>query len=120
MPRTALTNLHLEKYAKAVPFFKGVYMRTELPKTSAPSENESGIINLDVKRGPGTHWVGYKKRGNTVLYYDSFGDLRPPKEVVNYFRGCQIFYNFEREQEYDTNICGHLVLNFLYKKHRFR
>lgn len=94
-------------------------MRDDLPR-SGPHLNETGIINLDDKNNEGTHWTAYKKHGSKVLYYDSFGDLRPPKEVVRYFKGCKIFYNIEREQEFNTFICGHLVLNFLYKKHRFK
>ncbi|XP_034944924.1 uncharacterized protein [Chelonus insularis] len=34
---------------------------SDLPKSS-PWKNESAIINLDDKTGPGTHWVAYKKR----------------------------------------------------------
>lgn len=89
-------------------------MRNDLP--AKPFVNESGVVNLDDKHGAGTHWVCYKKRRDKVLYYDPFGDLRPPVEVVNYFRGSDIFYNYEQEQDYNTYICGHLCLKFLYKK----
>lgn len=89
-------------------------MRNALPRK--PLYSEKGIVNLDDQRGPGTHWVAYKKRGKTVYYYDSFGDLRPPNELVNYFKGCEIFYNYNREQAYDTYVCGHLCLKFLYKR----
>lgn len=88
-------------------------MRDNLPKK--PWLNESGIINLDSKTGPGTHWVAYKKRGLIVKYYDSFGDLRPPIEVMHYFQNNKIFYNYVREQSFNTNVCGHLCLIFLNK-----
>lgn len=88
-------------------------MRNSLPVK--PLHNESGIINLDSKEGPGTHWVAYKKRGSIVKYYDSFGNLKPPTEVIRYFRGSTIHYNYERDQEFNTSICGHLCLKFLYK-----
>lgn len=84
-----------------------------LPKK--PWKNESAVVNLDKSSGPGTHWVGYKKRGNQVIYFDSFGDLKPPLELVRYFKGCEIKYNYERVQNYNTFICGHLCLKFLYK-----
>ena len=51
-------------------------MRNALPK-NGPRYNESAIVNLDDASGPGTHWVAYRKRGNKVLYFDSFGDLKP-------------------------------------------
>lgn len=88
-------------------------MRNELP--ARPLVNESAIINLDDKEGPGTHWVCYRKRGSNVHYYDSYGDLQPAKELKQYLRGCKIYYNYERHQDYNTTICGHLCLKFLYK-----
>lgn len=87
-------------------------MRDRLP--AVPWTNESAIVNLDSHKSGGSHWVAYKKHGREVLYYDSFGDLRPPLELIRYFRGCSIKYNYEREQEYNTSICGHLCLNFLH------
>lgn len=88
-------------------------MRNTMPPQS--ERNECAIVNLDTSDGPGTHWVAYSKRGNRVLYYDSFGDLEPPRELRRYFAGSSITYNFEPEQTFDTAICGHLCLTFLIK-----
>lgn len=87
-------------------------MRDTLPRT--PKRYESAIVNLDSRDGAGTHWVCYKKRGDYVYYFDSFGDLRPPLELVHYF-GPQITieYNYKRKQSFDSVICGHLCLEFL-------
>lgn len=114
MPRKALTDVDLVKYTKDVPFFRGVFMRNTLP--TKPHANESVIVNLDDNKGRGTHWVAFKKRGKMVVYYDSFGDLTPPIEIVRYLRGCKITYNYNREQRFNTVVCGHLCLNFLYNK----
>jgi len=46
--------------------------------------NESGIVNLNNAEGPGTHWVAYAKRSNHAIYFNSFDNLRPPKELVQY------------------------------------
>lgn len=82
-----------------------------------PKENESVIINLDKSTGSGTHWVSYKKRGNTVEYYDSFGNLKPPKELIKYLlkwnKRINIRYNRQRYQKLNDIICGHLCLKFL-------
>lgn len=89
-------------------------MRNELPKKVW--KYETGIVNLDTGRG--THWTGYIKRNNEALYFDSFGNLRPPKEVVSYLRSagpCLIRYNYERQQSFTDFNCGHLVLKFLYE-----
>jgi len=87
-------------------------MRDKLPKKALVYE--SGIVNLDNDSGPGTHWVAYKKRGLLVTYFDSYGDLRPPMELIKYFRGSKITYNYDRKQKFNSFNCGHLCLNFLY------
>ena len=67
-------------------------MRDALPADGI-YHNESGIINLDNAKGPGTYWVAYAKRGNRAIYFDSFGNLRPPNEVVQYLNVTKIQYN---------------------------
>ena len=78
-----------------------------------PHVRESAIVNLDDVTGPGTHWVAYQKRGSEVIYFDSFGDLQPPLDLMNYFNVPEVKYNYERYQDFDTFICGHLCLKFL-------
>lgn len=91
-------------------------MRDNLPKF--PKINECGIVNLDSLQNIGTHWVAYIKKGNKVNYFDPFGNLRPPLELLQYFNGCDIEYNRMRYQEWNTPYCGHLCLEFLYKNIR--
>ena len=123
LPKGPLTNFDLEKYAKKlkIPKFKGVFMRDNLPVTSGPDKFERAIVNLDSIVGVGTHWVAYKKLGSVTYYYDSFGDLPPPTELVNYlYAGITptntILYNYNRDQSFDSVICGHLCLKFLADK----
>ena len=114
IPIRPLTNLDLIKYAKLlkIPYFRGVFMRDKLPKS--PKKNETAIVNLDTSYGPGTHWTAYKKIGNRIWYFDSFGNLRPPPELVKYFGPrADIKYNYEREQSFNSVVCGHLCLQFL-------
>lgn len=114
LPRRALTDVDLSKYAKKfeIPYFRGVFMRNDLPK-SGPRRREAAIVNLDDKDGPGTHWVAYRKIDNKVDYFDSFGNLRPPSDLVKYLGVGSVNYNHERYQDYDTFECGHLCLKFL-------
>lgn len=96
-----------------VKHFRGVFMRNDLPKKCLNSK--CGIINLDSSDGPGTHWVAYGKRSNGIYYFDSFGDLPPPKELITYFGSeVKIYYNYLNYQQYDTVICGQLCITFLY------
>lgn len=90
--------------------FRGVYMRDKLPIRSL--DKECGVINLDNESGPGTHWVAYIKNKSIIKYFDSFGNLRPPIEIVRYL-GKNINYNYNNYQNFNTFICGHLCLKFL-------
>lgn len=87
-------------------------MRDRLPKT--PKRIECGIINLDDSKNEGTHWVAYVKIYNYCEYFDSFGDLKPPMELIKYFKNCNINYNYTRYQKFNTVICGHLCLEYLW------
>ena len=113
IPIKALSNFDVLYYANMlkIPYFRGVFVRNALPLK--PRHNESAVVNLDSSAGRGTHWVCYEKRGNIVHYFDSFGNLRPPLELEEYFKGCKVFYNYDRRQSYDTVVCGHLCLQFL-------
>ena len=114
MPQGVTTNVQLLQLAKRmrIPYFRGVFMRDALPADGI-YHNESGIINLDNAKGPGTHWVAYAKRGNCAMYFDSFGNLRPPNELVRYLNVMKIEYNHTSYQTYDQSICGQLCLQFL-------
>jgi hypothetical protein len=114
MPQGVTTNVQLLQLAKRmhISYFRGVFMRNNLPINGA-RENESGIINLDDTDGPGTHWVAYAKRRNRAVYFDSFGNLRPPKELARYLNVPKIEYNRTSYQTYDQSICGQLCLQFL-------
>ena len=89
-------------------------MRNLLPISGA-HRNESGIVNLDDSTGPGTHWVAYAKRRDRVIYFDSFGNLQPPRELVRYFGNSVtlIKYNRTSYQTYNQSICGQMCLRFL-------
>lgn len=118
LPKGPLTNVDLLKYAKLfqIPNFRGVFMRNKLPK-KIYKNNECGIINLDDCNGPGTHWTAYKKSGKQICYFDSYGNLRPPVEALNYFQSngpSQVIYNYDVYQVYNEYICGHLCIIFLY------
>lgn len=91
-------------------------MRDDLP--SKIRENECGIVNLDDKVGEGSHWTAYVKLGKNITYFDSIGHLKPPLELIKYFRSDggknNITYNFDRYQNLNSYNCGHLCLQFLY------
>lgn len=89
-------------------------MRDTLPQS--PKQHESGILNLDQNSGSGTHWVAYKKTDDKVIYFDSFGNLNPPKEFIKYMKRIKIYFNSDQYQSFGSSNCGHLALSFLYNK----
>ena len=108
-----LTNLDIIRIARKeqIPDFRGIFMRDELPEK--PWRNERLIINLDRHDGPGTHWTALRKEGKHFYYFDSYGNLPPPKEVINYLpRGSTLAYNYCPHQKNATE-CGHLSIEFL-------
>jgi len=114
LPSGVTTNLQLHRLAKRmqIPYFRGVFMRNALPREIR--RNECGIVNLDDAIRSGMHWIAYAKRGNRAMYFDSFGNLRPPIEIARYLgNNTTVMYNRENLQTYDQNICGQLCLRFL-------
>ena len=70
-----LTNFDLVLYIKQlkVPYFRGVFMRDELPKNSNPIE--CGIMNLNKSERIGSHWVCFVRNKKDRIYFDSFGQI---------------------------------------------
>lgn len=107
----------LERYANDVlkiKNFRGVFVRQLLPNT--PYHTECGIVNLGDADSDGTHWTCYIKIGDrNKFYFDSYGDARPPAELVRYLGGGDgLVYNDCRIQQFDDPpICGHLCLDVL-------
>ena len=100
--------------------FRGVFSRDDLP--SQINEPEVGIINLDNRIGPGTHWVCYRNDDKNVCeYFDSFG-LIMPTEVQKYLQtsGEKIIYSTDEIQERDSVLCGYWCLYFLLERQKGR
>ena len=81
-----LSNFDLINWANqlGIKHFRGVFSRDNLPNKI--NEPEVGIINLDSKIGPGTHWVCYRNDDEDICeYFDSFG-LLMPNNVLKYLQ----------------------------------
>jgi len=122
MPAGVTTNIQLDQLAGRmhIPYFRGVFMRNA--PISGACRNESGIVNLNDARNPGIHWVSYAKRDNHMIYFDSFGNLRPPEELVRYFGNgmTKIEYNRTPYQIYNQSIYGQLCLQFFQTIHVYQ
>jgi hypothetical protein len=101
-----LSNFDIEATAADIPYFRGVFMRDNLPNKI--NDKECGIVNLDSTDGNGTHWVAYYKHNNNRIYFDSFG-LDAPIELQKYLGKPYIYQTFQLQNAKDS-ICGHLCL----------
>ena len=115
-----LSNFDILKIAKhlEIPNFKGVFTRDQLPEKIG--NRESGIVNFNTSKEPGSHWVAYFRDGSKKIYFDSFGQVIPT-EIQKYLKTKDEYRNnqpvIERNtdvvQEPNTVICGHLCLYVL-------
>lgn len=115
-----LSNFDILKIAKylEIPYFKGVFTRDQLPEKL--ENKESGIVNFNTSKEPGSHWVAYFRDGNQKIYFDSFGQVIPT-EIQKYLKTKEEYQNnlpvIQRNtdivQEPNTVICGHLCLYVL-------
>lgn len=76
-----------------------------------PIKLESEIVNVDKEIREMTHLVAYKKIRSIVYYFDNYGKIKPPIELIRYFKKCSVI-NYVRHQKYNRYHRGHLCLEF--------
>ena len=64
MPPHSLTNFEIQKYYQNEPKFNGVYSKNNLPKI----KDGTYVINLDVYKPIGTHWIALYVNDNNVTH----------------------------------------------------
>ena len=110
-----LSNFDINSFAKKlkIPFWNGCHSRDLLPKRVPIM---SMVINIQGSNdGDGTHWTSLIIFNEIAIYFDSFGSLNPPFDIVNYVgSNIKIVNNYHRYQDYGTYNCGALCLIFLY------
>ena len=72
-----LTNVEIQKYYQNEHDFNGVYSRNNLLKIN----DGVYVINLDEYKSIQTHWIVLYVNDNNVIYFDSFGVEKIPKEI---------------------------------------
>lgn len=65
-------------------------MRSATQKKNHVHDFEYGIINLNNDSDAGTHWTPYYKGGPEAIYFDNFGNIRSPLELLKYQNCCHI------------------------------
>ena len=72
-----LTNVEIQKYYQNEHKFNGVYSRNNLLKI----KDGVYVINLDDYKSIQSHWIVLYVNDNNVIYFDSFGVEKIPKEI---------------------------------------
>ena len=72
-----LTNVEIQKYYQNEHNFNGVYSRNNLLKI----KDGVYVINLDDYKSIQSHWIVLYVNDNNVIYFDSFGVEKIPKEI---------------------------------------
>ena len=75
--------------------------------------NQSTIINLQDSDKKGNHWVSYKKIGDKMFYFDSYGVAYIPDIVENQYPNHKFICNIYRIQSIDSNQCGRFCILFV-------
>ena len=75
--------------------------------------NQSTIINLQDSDQPGSHWVSYKKIGNKIFYFDSYGVGFISDIITKQYPNHKFICNIYRIQSMDSNQCGRFCILFV-------
>lgn len=61
----------------------------------------------------GFYWVAYIENGNTVQYFNSFGNLKPPQGVVKHFGDdVKVIYNYTLSIDFSKPIKLHPTYSY--------
>ena len=87
MPLHPLTNFEIQKYYQNEPKLNCLYSRNYLPKIN----DGLYVINLDVFKSIGTHWIALYMNGNYIIYFGSFGVKHIPNEIKKFIGNKNIY-----------------------------
>ena len=109
MPTHSLTNFEIQMYHQNQLIFNGVYARNNLPKI----KNGTYVINLVDFKLIGTHLIALYVNGNIIVYFDSFGLERIPKEIKKFIGNKNIITSIYRTEVYDSIMCQYICIGFI-------
>ena len=113
--RKALNNDTIDKYGKLL--FQSKYRGSFAQDQKFEKKSGYYIINTDLEKGPGLHWIALILTPKTAYIYDSFS--RDPKKLLHHLLQHLSNYKIvssdrkDSEQKGDSSICGHASLAFL-------
>ena len=107
---------------KNVDNYFGTFSLDELPGLRLSIYPSFLIVNLDLRKNKGTHWIGIALYNNDINVCDSIGALIPnnrfPIELVNFLHLLTFKKNLhitKQLQQLSSNLCGKYSIFFIYK-----
>ena len=94
--------------------------KDELPVAKKPLQAKAYIVNTDLARDPGQHWVALYFKGNKSIYLDSYG-LSPLKDhVLPFIQNNSLVWieNTQMLQDVTSEVCGLYCIYVLYELNR--
>ena len=105
-----MSNIKIDKILKNNENYIGTFSKDNVPILK---NNQSTIINLQDSDKKWSHWVNYKRIGNKIFYFDSYGVAYIPDIIKNQYPNHQFICNIYRIQSMDSNQCGRFCILFV-------
>ena len=105
-----ISNLKIDEILKNDKNYIGTYSKDNVPLLK---NNQSTIINLQNSDKSGSHWVSYKKIGNKIFYFDSYGVGFIPDIITKQYPNHKFICNIYRIQSMDSIQCGRFCILFI-------
>ena len=105
-----MSNLKIDEILKHDKEYIGTYSKDNV---HVLKNNQSTIINLQDSNKNGSHWVSYKKIGNKIFYFDSYGVAYVPDIIKKQYSKHKFICNIYRIQSIDSNQCGRFCILFV-------
>ena len=90
-----MSNIKIDEILKNNENYIGTFSKDNVPVLK---NNQSTIINLQDSDKKGSHWVSYKRIGNKIFYFDSYGVAYIPDIIKNQYPNHKFICNIYRIQ----------------------
>ena len=110
MPPDHLTNFEIIKYYKINLDLMVFTLRDNLPNKI---KDGTYVTNLDEYSDIGIHWILLYVKNNDITYFDSFGVVHIPKEIIKLIGRKNVIVNIFRIQAFDSIMCGYFCIGFI-------
>ena len=90
-----MSNLKINEILQHDKNYIGTFSKDNVPLLK---NNQSTIITLQDSDKNGSHWVSYKRIGNKIFYFDSYGVAYIPDIVKNQYPNHKFICNIYRIQ----------------------